>query len=243
MQHETQMNNPYSLNENLQIQSFTVGNENQKIIVVDNLLQTPDTMIDYAVSKNEFERYKGHCNFYPGIRVPAPAEYSAALAPVVHSILLSEYEGIATDWELNKAECSLSLITVKPEDLRKVQSTPHFDSANPYQFAILVYLCNEAHGGTAFYRHNATNYETITHDIRKPFEDIYFKELEQTSVKKGYFKDSNEHFTKIGLVDAKYNRMIIYRSCLLHSPHINPNQSVDHNPRTGRLTINSFFAF
>lgn len=237
------MNNPYLLNENLQINSFTVGNEQQKIIVVDGLLQQPQNIVNYAASKNEFERYKGHCNFYPGIRVPAPTEYSAALAPVVHSILLSEYEGIETDWELNKTECSLSLITLKPEDLRKVQSTPHFDSANPYQFAVLVYLCNETHGGTAFYRHNATNYETITHETRKKFEDIYFKELETSSINRGYFTESNAYFTKTGLVNAKFNRMVIYRSCLLHSAHINPNQSVDSNPLTGRLTINSFFAF
>lgn len=237
------MKSPYSLNDDLQIKSFTVGNEQQKIIVVDDLLQQPQAMIDFADSKNQFENYKGHCNFYPGIRVPAPADYSAALTPAIYSILTKEYEGIGLDWEMNKAECSLSLITVKPEDLRSVQSTPHFDSANIFQFAILVYLCGEEHGGTAFYRHNATNYETITHENRKHFEEIYFKELKEKPIQKGYFKESNENFSKIGMVNAKFNRMVIYRSCLLHSPHINPAQSVNPNPRTGRLTINSFFAF
>ena len=237
------MNNPYKINSNIQLHSFTVGNEQQKIIVVDDFLQEPAAMIDFAVAKNQFEQYKGHCNFYPGIRVPAPAEYSTALTPIIHSILLKEYEGIDADWEINKVECSLSLITVKPEELRTVQSTPHFDSANSYQFAILVYLCDESHGGTAFYRHNATHCETVTHDNRKSFEDIYFKELKESPTKKGYFTESDERFTKIGLVNAKFNRMVIYRSCLLHSPYINPNQSVDSNPRTGRLTINSFFAF
>lgn len=240
---EKQMKSPYMLNDDLQIKSFTVGNEQQKIIIVDNLLQQPQAMIDFAVSKNEFEKYKGHCNFYPGIRVPAPADYSAALTPAIHSILIKEYEGIDLDWKMNKAECSLSLITVKPEDLRTVQSTPHFDSANTFQFAILVYLCGEEHGGTAFYRHNATNYETITHENRKHFEEVYFKELKEKPIQKGYFTESNENFSKIGMVSAKFNRMVIYRSCLLHSPHINPTQSVDPNPRTGRLTINSFFAF
>jgi|GEM_PF-47992 len=237
------MSNPYRFNDNLQIQSVTVGDEQQKIIIVDDVLQNPHALVDFAINKHEFEHYKGHCNFYPGIRVPAPAEYSTALMQVIRPILLNEYADISAEWELNKAECSLSLITVKPENLRKVQATPHFDSANTYQFAILVYLCDESHGGTAFYRHNATQYETITHNNRKTFEDNYFKEIELTPIKKQYFTDSNERFTKIGLVDAKFNRMIIYRSCLLHSPHINPDQSVDADPRTGRLTVNSFFAF
>lgn len=237
------MNNPYMLNDKLDIQSITVGNEQQKILIVDDLLQQPNAMVDFAALKNEFVHYKGHCNFYPGIRVPAPPEYSSALMKAIHPILIREYGGISNDWEMNKAECALSLITVKPENLRKVQSTPHFDSANPYQFAVLVYLCNETHGGTAFYRHNATNCETVTHETRKSFEEIYFKELEDSTIKKVYFTDTNERFTKIGLVNARFNRMIIYRSCLLHSPYINPNHSVDPNPRTGRLTINSFFAF
>lgn len=237
------MNNSYQFNNDLQIQSITVGNEQQKIIIVDDAMLNPQAMVDFAISKNEFEQYKGHCNFYPGIRVPAPVDYSSALMQVIHPILLREYDGISAEWELNKAECSLSLITVAPENLRKVQSTPHFDSANTYQFAVLVYLCDESHGGTAFYRHNATNYETITHENRKSFEDVYFKELDKTPIQKEYFTDSNERFTKIGLINANFNRMIIYRSCLLHSPYINPNHSVDPNPRTGRLTINSFFAF
>ena len=237
------MTSPYSLNDELQIQSFTVGNEQQKIIIVDNLLKHPQEMVTFASQNNKFVNYKGHCNFYPGIRVPAPADYSAALAPAIYSILIKEYEGIAPDWEMNKAECSLSLITVKPEDLRTVQSTPHFDSANIFQFAVLVYLCGEEHGGTAFYRHNATNYETITHENRKHFEEVYFKELKEKPIPKSYFTESNESFSKIGMVDARFNRMVIYRSCLLHSPHINPTQSVDPNPQTGRLTINSFFAF
>lgn len=237
------MNSPYQLNNNPQIKTFSVGNEQQKIIIVDDFLQQPDAMVNFAVRQSEFEKYKGHCNFYPGIRGPAPAEYSATLTPFIHSLLIKEYEGISPDWEINKAECSLSLITVKPDELRTVQSTPHFDSANSFQFAILVYLCSEEHGGTAFYRHNATNYETITHEKRKNFEDIYFNELKESPIRKGYFTESNKNFSKIGLVDAKFNRMIIYRSCLLHSPYIDPNRSVDSNPLTGRLTINSFFAF
>lgn len=233
----------YKINKDLTVQSIFVGNEGQKIIIADNLLENPHGMVDFAAQNENYERYTGHCNFYPGIKLPAPKQYSDALMALIKPVLVNEYEGISADWEMNKADCAISLITIKPENLRKVQLTPHFDSANTYQFAILLYLCDDSHGGTAFYRHNATGYETITQDTRRNFEDHYFKEIEEKPQRREYFTESDEHFTRIGLVDAKFNRMIIYRSCLLHSPYINSAHSINSNPRAGRLTVNSFVAF
>ncbi|BFM21584.1 DUF6445 family protein [Gilvimarinus japonicus] len=238
MSHQT----PYTLNAESHVEIANFGNENQEVIIIDNFLKNPQALVDFAVQKGDFEQYQGHCNFYPGIRLPAPQEYSREIMPKIKSLLLSTYNGLSADWELNKADCMMSLITIKPENLRKVQSTPHFDSANPYQFAALLYLCNEDHGGTAFFRHNQTGYETIAFEDRKKFEAIYFNDIERAPVKRGYFSDSNEYFTRIGKVDAKFNRMVIYRSCLLHSALVG-DKSIDSNPKTGRLTVNSFVAF
>ncbi|WP_157672140.1 DUF6445 family protein [Cellvibrio sp. PSBB006] len=233
----------FQINTQLLVKSFSVGIEKQKVLIIDNFMQQPEHMVDYASARENFEHYTGHCNFYPGIKLPAPKEYSDSLMAVIKPILAQGYEGISLAWDMNKADCSLSLITIKPESLRKVQLMPHFDSTNPYQFALLLFLCNETHGGTAFYRHNTTGYETITQEKRKSFEDIYFREIEEKPLKKEYFTDSDERFTKLGVADAKFNRMIIYRSCLLHSPYIDSTYSVDDNPKTGRLTANSFVAF
>lgn len=232
----------YKLNQHLNINTMLIGNEQEKILIIDDLTRNPKALVTYATQENGFDIHKGPCNFYPGIKLKAPTTYSDALMPVIKKIITSHYEAISPDWEMHKAECAMSLITIEPEKLRVVQTTPHFDTANPYQFAVLLYLCNESHGGTAFYRHKATGHETIKRDIRKEFEDIYFKEIETKPTKKSYFTESDDYFEKIGLVSPKFNRMVIYRSCLLHAAHIEPS-SVNPDPRTGRLTINSFVAF
>lgn len=235
--------NQYILNNNLSVDTITTGITNQKILVIDNVLKTPEALVEFACN-HPFVPYptmqfnKG----YPGIRLLAPADYSQSLMETIKPILTSEFD-YPKDAELGKTECSISLMTVKPEDLALTQLTPHIDTNNFHQFAILLYLCNESHGGTAFYRHNATRLETITQDTSEAFIKHYFDEINHKRPKQEYFSESNEYFTKTGMVSVRFNRMVIYRSCLLHSSYIRPERSIDTNPRTGRLTVNSFVAF
>ncbi|HEY5806996.1 MAG TPA: DUF6445 family protein, partial [Povalibacter sp.] len=47
-------------------------------------------------------------------------------------------------------------------------------------------------------------------------------------------------FERIARYEAVFNRALIYRGSLLHSVNV-PNDFVpDTNPRTGRLTLNTF---
>ncbi len=237
-------NSSCMFNENLTVESVQIGNENQKILIIDNLLKRPTDLVEFA-RKNEFEPYP--CprpgTGYPGVRLTPPAVYSDALMDLIKPILISEYD-VPTGLELRKAVCSMSLTTVRPENLGSIQLTPHFDTSAYNQFAVLLYLCDEHHGGTAFYRHNATNYEVITVERSEGYTGIYFAELARREKRPVYFTESDEYFTKISQVNAKFNRMVIYRSCLIHSPYINnPEQSINSNPGTGRLTVNSFVAF
>lgn len=232
------------INENLTIESIPIGKENQKILVIDDFLKAPSELVEFA-KKNSFEPYPipKPGTGYPGVRLTPPEDYSNALMAFIKPILIEAY-GVPFGLEMRKAACSMSLTTTKPEDLGAIQLTPHFDTSAYNQFAILLYLCSELHGGTAFYRHNNTGYEVVTAARSNDYIGIYFSELDKKERKPAYFTDSDEFFTKISMVQAKYNRLIIYRSCLIHSPYIsNPEKSVDSNPATGRLTVNSFVAF
>jgi hypothetical protein len=179
---------------------------------------------------------------YPGVRLTPPAEYSQTITELIKPLLQKEF-GIPPETEMRKSECAMSLMTVKPEDLGAVQRLPHFDTSNINQFAVLLYLCDQTHGGTAFYRHNATGLEFINPQTSDRYLSIFFDELEKQPPPLKYFTDSDERFTKIGFLPAAVNRMVIYRSCVLHSPYIVAERSIDANPRTGRLTVNTFVAF
>jgi hypothetical protein len=237
------MQDLYAMNKKLIVESINLGNEGEKILIIDNLMISPELMVNFAVEEAGFYLYKKEGNFYPGIRLPPPKGYFDCLMSVIRPILNAEYE-INSNAKMTKAECAVSLVTLKPEELSKMQSLPHFDSVNPDQFALLHYLCNEKHGGTAFYRSNLTGYETVTRERFEHYTTTFVEDIENNGPpKQEYFVDSNERFTKIGSVDIKYNRLIIYRSCLLHSGLIDSAISVDPDPRTGRLTANAFVAF
>jgi hypothetical protein len=233
----------YEMNRDIQVQSFCVGNEQQKIVIIDSLMKNPQVMVDFAANTPFLGLDKKEGNYYPGIRLPPPREYFPSLMAMISPILCQEY-GIQIDAKMTKAECAISLLTYKPEELSKVQSLPHFDSANSRQFALLHYFCDKKHGGTAFYRHNLTGYETVSRERLDNYMDIFIKDIDQNGPpQKEYIVDSNERFTKIGSVDVNYNRLVIYPSFLLHSACIDSTISVDSNPRTGRLTANAFVAF
>ncbi len=238
------INSTSIFNENLSIDTVQIGEEKQKILIIDDLLKKPSDLVEFA-KHNSFEPYPipKPGTGYPGLRLTPPSTYSHALMDLIGPIIIKEYD-IPAGLPLRKAVCSMSLTTIKPEHLGKIQLTPHFDTSAYNQFAVLLYLCDESHGGTAFYRHNATNFEVVTTERSNDYIGVYFSELEKRELKPAYFTESDQYFTKISVVNAKYNRMVIYRSCLIHSPYItNPERSVDDNPDTGRLTVNSFVAF
>jgi hypothetical protein len=200
-------------------------------------------MVDYA-SNNTFEPYPNlnSSKGYPGIRLIAPENYSHALMEIIKPILNKEFD-IPDHLEMRRKGCVMSLITVKPENLGPLQATPHFDTSDFNHFAILLYLCNETHGGTAFYRHRATGLEIIKPETSDQYLDTYYAELNERRPLQKYFDDSNERFTKIAMVQARFNRMVIYRGCMLHTPYINPEHSINAEPKAGRLTVNSFVVF
>lgn len=235
---------PYRLNKTLDIKILKVGKEQQKVIVIDDLLKHPDALVNFAIT-HQFTPYPTPQpgTGYPGVRLTAPAEYSSELMSFLRELLVTEFQQDPSI-EMRKAECCLSLTTKQPEELGQIQLTPHFDTSNYNQFAILLYLCQQEHGGTAFYRHNKTGFETVTPDRSNTYMNIYFSELKEIKRQQAYFTESDEQFTKINHIDAQFNRLVIYRSCLIHSPYIsNPDISVSSDPATGRLTANSFVAF
>jgi hypothetical protein len=51
---------------------------------------------------------------------------------------------------------------------------------------------------------------------------------------------SDAHYEKIFQVEGRFNRLVIYQGCLLHSGYFSPNFNYSSDPQTGRLTANIF---
>ncbi|QEY13935.1 hypothetical protein D0B88_17735 [Cellvibrio sp. KY-YJ-3] len=227
----------------LNIQILTVGNEQNKVICVDDFLPDPVQMVDAAV-QSTFTPYAAAAQRkgYPGVRTAAPADYGRVLTATVGNVLREEF-AIAASAKITMLQEAMCMMTVPEAALGPLQTIPHFDASNPHFFATLLYLCDEFHGGTGFYRHNATGYETITPERCDHYLDTCYDELNSRRRTKRYFSDTDETFTKIGFISARFNRLVIYRGCLLHSANILSELSLGTDPRNNRLTANVFFSF
>jgi Family of unknown function (DUF6445) len=228
------------LHERFQIATVRIGGEGLPVLVIDNFLSNPQILVDYASLHCGFEGVSD--TFYPGSRAPAPPIYCFALRAFLGDAVGEAFglTGSRVTGELSH----FSLVTTPPGNLSVPQRMPHFDNTNPKQLAVLHYLCGSEHGGTSFYRHRRTRFEFID-DVRSP---VYRSAVAEDLAALGpppakYICGDDPMFERIGGFAAAFNRVLIYRSIDLHSADIPPGYRLDSNPRTGRLTANTFFYY
>ncbi|MFZ6751440.1 DUF6445 family protein [Undibacterium sp. Ren11W] len=235
------MKTAFSIRVPAQIQTVTIGDH--QALIIDNFLEDPDAMLAIA-ARSEFSPYPGYAEKkgYPGVRAVAPSAYSYNITTFLEP-LIKAYFAVPEQLDIRKSICAFSLTTMPTEELGPLQRTPHFDASTPHHMAVLLYLCDDRHGGTGFYRHNASGLQQITEVTRELYLDTYYEEINAIRPDQKYFDDSNHHFSLLGVIPAKYNRLVIYHGSLLHTACINPALSIDSNPRSGRLTVNTFYDF
>ncbi|MEM7723434.1 MAG: DUF6445 family protein [Pseudomonadota bacterium] len=208
------------------------GTSNEPLVVIDNFSTDPAALVASA-ARQRFQPMGIH---YPGIRSPADPAYLGEQADLLETVLRTVF-GLARGADL--VECAYSLVTTPPDRLTPIQRIPHFDSTDPGRLALLHYLCGEDGGGTAFYRHRETGFETITSARLKPY-DTALKAAPSALPETGYISGSTALFEQTGAVNARFNRLVIYRGYRLHSGTIPNDLPFDARPETGRLTINTF---
>ena len=217
-----------------------VGLEQTPVIIIDDFVQHPGDLVAMAVAMSPFPSVAD--NYYPGVRrVFRPEDTGAAsyvdqvcqgLAGLLHQVY---------GWgEYRVVEASFSMVTRRPEDLRPLQSIPHFDNPDVENIAILHYLSHRPSGGTAFYRHGRTGFENLTPPRVEPYLTALNLDLAQYGPPAGYFSGSGHGFEEIAAVEDRFNRAIIYPGSLLHSGIVPEGANFSNDPRLGRLTANVF---
>lgn len=231
------------VSDELSMQTLCMGNEKNKVLCFDNFLANPELLVDHA-RQSHFSPYPAAIQRkgYPGVRTAAPADFGGQLRSRIGDIIKNEF-GIPEERNITPLQDALCLMTVPESELGPLQRVPHFDASNPFFFATLLYLCGEEHGGTGFYRHNSTGYESITPERCDPYLDSSYEELNSKKPERRYFSESNDFFTRVGFIPARFNRLVVYRGCVLHSANILSGISLNPDPVVGRLTANIFFSF
>lgn len=228
------MEQPLALSSEAAISLEFYGEERQPIIIADNALVDPDKVVEIAARQD----YSQIGPYYPGLRAPVP---SAAALQLVQPLaqLLAETFGLTEPPRFE--ECYLSLVTVAPDKLSPIQRIPHIDGTETERLAVLLYLDKAEQGGTAFYRHRSTGFESVGANRLTAYQAVLHQDIVRHGEPDvGYMNGGTVIFEEIHAVAGRYNRAICYRGNILHCGML-PNDFIpQENPRQGRLTLNLF---
>ncbi|WP_294322273.1 DUF6445 family protein [uncultured Sphingomonas sp.] len=212
-----------------------IGTERQPIAIVDHFHPDADGLRAFAADAC-FEPARRQ---YPGVRGALPDDYFQAVRPALSQVVAHVFGhrgGIAL------LDASFSLVTTPPARLSIEQRLPHFDAVDPNRIALVHYLGTDDSGGTAFYRHRATGFETID-ALRAPaYLGALSAEVRTAPPPAAYIAGSSAQFEQVSAVDARRNRAVIYRSALLHSGVIPARATLSDDPARGRLTVTAFLS-
>jgi len=210
------------------------GQEQEPVVIIDHFYSDPEALRKDAASKS----YEKLGPFYPGIRAQADPAYLGERMELLTEILIDVF---AFKNGAKLTECAYSLVTTPRDKLTPIQRLPHYDGTDQRRLAVLHYLSSEKKGGTAFFRHRRTMYETITESRFEQYKNTLEQEVADLGLpQESYVNQSTAQFEMIGLIVAKPNRCILYRGITLHSGYIPDNLPLDEDPMKGRLTINTF---
>jgi Family of unknown function (DUF6445) len=224
------------LNPNARIEVRQIGREGQPVVVVDDALASPGDLI--ARARRSTFHPPQHTR-YPGLNAALPGAYLDSLVFTLRP-LLADVFGIPETLPLTHFGF-FALATAAPADLEPIQKIPHTDSPDPFRIASVHYLFETAQGGTAFFRHRRTGFESVDHARRADYVGIVSEELERMGGElTRHAGPQTPTFELVETVEAALNRLVVYRSNVLHSGLLD-GSPLSADPATGRLTANSFF--
>jgi len=219
----------------IRIHKRAIGNEGATLLVIDNVVADPEKLVNKAARS----RFSVQGAYFPGLRARAPASYEYFLESLLKP-LLHEHFGMAPG-RFSFPMCHYSLVATPPEKLNFLQRIPHFDSNADNGLATVHYLFRDNWGGTAFYRHRQTGFETIG-EARAPayFECLQRESRGEDAPGASYINGDTTLFERIDQADGVFNRMLVYRRNSLHSATIDNSLVPPADPLSGRLSINAF---
>jgi hypothetical protein len=209
------------------------GSEREPVVVIDDFSGRIDALTRLG-RQAEYRPVQG----YPGIRSPLDPAYLAPREALLQRVL-AECFGFTGGAQIES--CAFSIVTLRPEELSPGQRRPHHDASDPNLIALLHFTGSGETGGTTFYRHRRTGFEAIRPERAARFAAaVREDDAAYGAPPRRYMHGSDERYEAIGQIEARPDRVIIYRGRVLHSGHIPQSPDPETARETGRLTINTF---
>jgi len=204
------------------------------VIVIDDYARDPEQLIREAAAHS----YRPIGPNFPGVRAVVPDALVLAMRESLAGLIRETFD---LEDELNRIESYYSLITTPPERLEPIQRLPHFDGLGPKRIALLHHLGRAERGGTAFYRHRSTGFETLT-EARLPAYNLAVNaELRSFGLPPAAYLDGDTPiYERIARYEARFNRLLVYRGNTLHGAEAPGDLAPAADPGAGRFSINTF---
>lgn len=209
------------------------GNEQEPIAIIDDF----SAHFDMLVKASHQANFAPAGAAYPGVRCPISPQYLGERQELLSEIVRNIFgftKGIKCE------SCDYSMVTTHPQNLSPLQCIPHYDAPDADVLAMMHYMLGPEHGGTAFYRHKASGFETVTPDRQSHYSEMLNQEMKLLGPAQHYIYGDSEKFEMIGEIESKPNRLILYRGRTLHSGCIAKGANLSSDPAIGRITINGF---
>ncbi|WP_301749994.1 DUF6445 family protein [uncultured Erythrobacter sp.] len=211
-----------------------LGREGEPLVIIDNFTGQPERLRAMGLAA----QYHPAGVDYPGRRALADPSYLSLRRELMMQVMGRVF-GLTRGVSCEIA--AFSLVTLPPEQLSPRQRIPHHDHSDAGRVAIMHYLDGPESGGTAFYRHRRTGFEAITPEREAAYAAALVEdEREYGSPPPGYPLGDSDAFEQIGAVEARPDRMALYRGRQLHSGIIPDPAALSEDPAKGRLTVNMF---
>ena len=230
------MNYDFSINPDRKVRTEHVGEERQPVLILDDCMSNPASLVSLAAA----QQFIPSGSPYPGVLGPLHPDYVSNMLEAIRPLIGPTF-GLMARAQATLYSCFFGLVTTPPQQLRDLQRQPHIDTPDPGRLAVLHYLCEPSYGGTAFFRHRETGWESL--DAPKQQHVMRLHAHDTRPVPAGYLLQGNATYEQTASIDAKFNRVLVYRSRVLHCAQILRPESLSADPRIGRLTANLFLEF
>jgi hypothetical protein len=215
-------------------------------LVIDGLYRNPDYVRSVALSLNYHREAGAYPGFFAFISIssrPLLALVNSLMSETIgHELMFTPF--YQDDW-------SFAVVTKRGDELQPNQRRPHSDGFCDY--AGLVYLNSpeQCFGGTSFWRERSTGRERASDAVDAaegtPRSGSPTNASAAPAVDKdagdqgtGYLIASNDSWEMTQVLSMAYNRFVLYRSDIFHSP-LYDERDFGTTLETRRLTQNLYF--
>lgn len=223
---------PLTLGPDISVRLRKVGVEHQPLLVVDDVLADPEAMIDAARAADFYRPPQTH---YPGLNANLPEAYYRTVVTALRGPIEAAF-GLSAGAVL-KFFGFFALATTSANEASPLQRLPHLDGPDPDRLAMVHYFCRGAFGGTGFFRHDATGFESVDPGRAAAYADAVQAELARERAT--FAGADTPGYALIEAVEPVFNRLIVYRGHVLHAGLLEQGGG-SADPSTGRLTANGF---